>query len=76
MCIVTQRLRPLPQSEVIQILDANGFQRVRSRKHITFKKEDARGRVWTTRVPQHSEVTVFVLKHIIKQTGKSREEFC
>ena len=70
------KLRLLLQHDVIKILEANGFQRVRSRKHITFKKEDANGFVWTTWVPQHKEVTVFVLKHIIRQTGKSREEFC
>ena len=73
---MTQKLRPLPQHEVIKILEANGFQRVRSRKHITFKKEDFGGGVWTTWVPKHKEVTVFVLKFIIKQSGKSREEFC
>ena len=72
---MTQKLRPLARHEVIKILTANGFQRVRSRKHITYKKEDTNGRVWTTWVPQHEEVTVFVLKYIIRQTGKSREEF-
>ena len=73
---MTQKLRPLPQHEVIKILEANGFQRVRARKHITFKKEDSDGGVWTTWVPKHKEVTVFVLKFIIRQSGKSREEFC
>ena len=72
---MTQKLRPLPQYKVIKILEGNGFQRVRSRKHITYKKEDASGRVWTTWVPKHKEVTVFVLKYIIRQTNKSREEF-
>jgi hypothetical protein len=37
---VTQKLRPLARHKVIKILNANGFQRVRSRKHITYKKED------------------------------------
>ncbi|MBK5190705.1 MAG: type II toxin-antitoxin system HicA family toxin [Methanosarcinales archaeon] len=58
---MTQKLRPLLQRDVIKILEANGFHQVRSRKHITFKKKDADGRVWTTWVPQHKEVTVFVL---------------
>ena len=70
------KLHPLRQHEVITILEANGFHRVRSRKHITFKKEDVNGLVLTTWVPQHNEVTVFVLKHIIRQTAKSRDEFC
>jgi len=43
--------------------------------HIAFKKKDFNGRVWTTWVPKHKEVTVFVLKSIIRQSGKSREEF-
>jgi len=72
---VAQKLRPLPQHKVIKILEANEFHRVRSRKHITFKKEDSSGRVWTTWVPLHEEVTVFVLKSIIRQSGKSRDEF-
>ncbi|MDI6885066.1 MAG: type II toxin-antitoxin system HicA family toxin [archaeon] len=72
---MAQKLRPLPQHEVIKILETNGFQRMRSRKHITFKKKDPDGRVWTTWVPKHKEVTVFVLKSIIRQSGKSREEF-
>jgi predicted RNA binding protein YcfA (HicA-like mRNA interferase family) len=72
---MAQKLRPLPQHEVIKILEANGFQRVRSRKHIKFKNEDSGARVWTTWVPKHKEVTVFVLKSIIRQSGKSREEF-
>lgn len=68
------KLCPLPQHKVIKILRANGFERVRSRKHITFKKRDKEG-VKTTWVPHHKEVSVFVLNYIIKQTGKSREEF-
>jgi predicted RNA binding protein YcfA (HicA-like mRNA interferase family) len=72
---MVQKLHPLPQHKIIKILESNGFHRVRSRKHITFKKKDSRGRVVTTWVPHHKEVTVFVLKYIIKQTGKSSEEF-
>ena len=69
------RLRILPQNRVIKILEANGFQQARSGKHITFKKTDASGKVLTTWVPHHQEVTVFVIKYIIKQTGKDRKEF-
>ena len=72
---VIGKLRPLPQRKVIEVLERNGFGRVRVRKHMTFKKVDVDGRVWTTWVPLHREVTVFVLKYIIRQTGKSREEF-
>jgi len=69
------KLRPLSQDKVIKILESNGFKQVRSRKHITFKKTDSQGKVWTTWVPHHKEVTLFVIKYIIKQTGKPREEF-
>ena len=69
------KLRPLTQAKVIEILASNGFKKVRSSKHITFKKTDANGRVLTTWVPHHKETTLFVIKHIIKQTEKPREEF-
>ena len=68
------KLRPLPQRKVIEILRSNGFQEVRSGKHITFKKSLS-DRVLTTWVPHHSEITVFVIQHIIKQTEKERSEF-
>ena len=70
------KLRPLGQGRVISILVSNGFKEVRTRKHITFKKTDSNGKVWTTWVPKHQEVTMFVIQYIIKQTGKPREEFC
>ena len=68
------KLRPLPQNKVVKILESNGFSKVRSSKHITFKKS-SEGKVLTTWVPHHSEVSVFVIQHIIRQTGKPREEF-
>lgn len=68
-------MRPLSRHNVIKILKANGFEDVRSGKHITFKKNDPQGKVLTTYVPHHDTVTVFVLHHIIQQTGKSRDEF-
>ena len=69
------KLRPLHQSKVIQILKNNGFQQIRSGKHITFKKIDSNGKVWTAWVPHHNEVTIFVIKYIIRQSGKDRKEF-
>ncbi len=69
------KLRPLEQNKIIRILEKNGFKRVREGKHITFKKTDSNGKIWTTFVPRHKEVTIFVLQYIIRQTGKSREEF-
>jgi len=68
------KLRPLSQNKVIKILEKNGFQQVRSGKHTTFKKM-AKDKVLTTWVPHHREVSVFVIKYIIKQTEKSQKEF-
>jgi len=69
------KLRQLKQNEVIKILESNGFVQTRSSKHITFKKTESSGNVLTTWVPHHKEVSIFVIQHIIKQTGKPREEF-
>ena len=69
------RLRLLPQKKVIKILVNNGFVQVRSESHITFKKTTSDGRVLTTLVPRHSEVTLFVIQHIIRQSEKDRSEF-
>ncbi len=69
------KLRPLPQHKVIEILKRNGFKRMRTRRHITFKKKIEDGKVLTTWVPLHKEVSKFVIKYIIKQTQKKPEEF-
>ena len=69
------KLRQLSQNEVVKILDSNGFRQTRSSKHMTFKKTDNNGNILTTWVPHHKEVSVFVIKYIVKQTGKPREEF-
>jgi predicted RNA binding protein YcfA (HicA-like mRNA interferase family) len=71
VCFIA-KLRPLPQRKVIEILKSNGFEEVRSGKHITFKKRVG-NRVLTTWVPHHREVTVFVIQY--KQTKKERSEF-
>jgi len=68
------KLRPLSQSKVIKILEQNGFQQIRSGKHITFKKI-TKDKVLTTWVPHHREVSIFVIKYIIKQTEKPQKEF-
>ena len=69
------KLKPLPQHKVVKILESNGFVQVRSSKHITFQKTTSDGRVLTTWVPHHPEVTLFVIQYIIKQTEKPRNEF-
>jgi len=68
------RLRPLPRRKVVEILKSNGFEEVRSRKHVTFKKKVG-DRILTTWVPHHTEVTVFVIQYIIRQSERERSEF-
>jgi hypothetical protein len=48
---------------------------VRSESHMTFKKFEKDGTVLTTWVPHHREVSVFVIQHIIRQSGIDRSEF-
>ena len=69
------KFRQIPQRKVIKVIMANGFEEVRSSKHITFKRKDSSGNVLTMWVPHHKEVSAFVLKYITKQTGKSKDEF-
>lgn len=69
------KIKPLKRKFVISILEKNGFKQVRSRKHLTFKKYVKDGKVLTTWVSHHEEISVFVLNYIIKQTGKPKEEF-
>ncbi len=69
------RLRPLDQRRVIEILKNNGFYLARSESHLTYKRSLPDGTVLTTWVPHHKEVSLFVIKLIIKQTQKPREEF-
>ena len=69
------KLKPLSRKKVIQILQNNGFIEKRSGKHVTFKKTAKDGRILTTWVPHHKEITVFVIQYIIKQSEKPRNEF-
>ena len=70
------KLKPIAPSKVIRILEKNGFRKIRSRKHTTFKKTLPSRKILTTWVPHGKEVTVFVLQYIIKQTDIPKEEFC
>ncbi len=68
------KLKPLSKKKVIRILEKHGFEMVRSNKHITFKKSIG-NKVLTTWIPHHSDVSVFVIGYIIKQTEIPRSEF-
>lgn len=48
---------------------------MRSGKHITFKKKTSDGKILTTWIPHHKEITIFVIQYIIKQTEKPRSDF-
>jgi len=59
---------------VIVILKNNGFESVRWKgSHEQFKKRGEEARFTT--IPNYNEIDVYLLKWIIKQTGKTREEF-
>jgi len=68
------KVKPLSRNKVERILLSNGFKKIRNGKHITFKKY-LNGKVLTTWVPHHNQITIFVIQYIIKQTEKPREEF-
>ncbi len=73
-CTPSQNFDRYLQHTVIEILRSNAFEEVRSGKHITFKKQTS-GKVSTTRIPHHREITVFVIQYNIKQIKKERSEF-
>ena len=75
------RLRPLSKRKVLKILRDNGFKLVLRGKHNTYKRkfvdEDGNERVLTTWIHHtHKEIRPDILKYIIDQTEKPREEFC
>ncbi|RLG13727.1 MAG: hypothetical protein DRN71_04330 [Candidatus Nanohalarchaeota archaeon] len=72
---MTKKLHPLSQRKIIKIIENNGFRIARLHAHITFKKTAEDGKVLTTWVLHHKNVTLFVLKCIIRQTCKPLEEF-
>ena len=70
------KLRPLSKRDVLTILHNNGFVEVGGTKHIKLRKILPDGTVLTTYVSRGSnEIPVKIIKYIMKQTGKSREEF-
>lgn len=77
---MSSRLRPLPKRKVLKIIHDNGFRQTASGKHNTFKKkikDNGRERVLTTWIHHtHREIRPDILKYIIDQTEKQREEFC
>lgn len=69
------KAKPLKRKFVVSILEQNGFREIRSGKHTTFKKRVENGEMLTTWVPHHEEVSAFVIRYIIRQTRKPKEEF-
>ena len=70
------RAVPLPRRKVLEILGNNGFRIAREgAKHTVLEKQDDNDRWLVTFVPRHSEISVFTLQHIIRQSGKEKKEF-
>jgi predicted RNA binding protein YcfA (HicA-like mRNA interferase family) len=63
-------------SEICEILEAHGFQKVRHRRssHVIMQKKEA-GRTITVPVPQHRLVKIGTLQSIIRQSELSKELF-
>lgn len=70
------RLRPLPASEVCQILSKHGFHKLRQAgSHIIMRLEDSKTGGRTVPVPNHREIAVGTLKSIISQSGLPADLF-
>ena len=70
------KLRSQSKRDILEILHSNGFEEAGGTRHIKLKKTLADGTVLTTYVSRGSkEIPVQIIKYIIKQTGKPREEF-
>jgi predicted RNA binding protein YcfA (HicA-like mRNA interferase family) len=70
------KLRPLPASEVCQILSKHGFQKMRQAgSHIIMRLDDVKSGGRTVPVPNHREIAVGTLKSIIAQSGLPTELF-
>ena len=70
------KLIPLSKRDILTILHNNGFVEIGGTRHIKLQKTLADGTVLTTYVSRGSnEIPVKIIKYIMKQTGKLREEF-
>lgn len=68
-------LRPLPYREVKRKLEAAGFVEMAQRgSHVKFIRQTAEG-VFVVIVPRHREISVGVLRSILRQAGLSANEF-
>ncbi len=71
------KLRRLRNRVVVKVLKHNGFGEVRGHgkgSHKKFRREDDDG-VRITMVPNYPEIEIVLLQLIMKQTGKSRNDF-
>jgi predicted RNA binding protein YcfA (HicA-like mRNA interferase family) len=75
MVYLLPRLRPLQQRKVISILTRNGFKECGGTKHIKFKKFRDGTHPLVTFVPRDREIRVPLIKQIINQSEKPRDEF-
>ncbi len=70
------KLRSLSKRDVLTILHNNGFIEAGGTRHVKLRKILPDGTVLTTYISRGpDEIPVKIIKYIIKQTGKSREEF-
>ncbi|PKB72119.1 MAG: addiction module toxin, HicA family [SAR202 cluster bacterium Io17-Chloro-G6] len=68
-------MRPLPYREVIRRLNAAGFSTTGQRgSHVKFARSTAAG-TYTAVVPRHREVAAGTLRSILRQAGRTAEEW-
>ena len=60
------KLRSQSKRDILEILHSNGFEEAGGTRHIKLTTYVSRG---------SKEIPVQIIKYIIKQTGKPREEF-
>lgn len=70
------KLKPLKHREVVDILKNNGYKLDRAPRHEIYKKHVG-DKVITVPVPRphNYPIAVFIIKNIVRKTGKPREEF-
>ena len=71
------KLKSLPRRKIISVLKNNGFyiEREGARHTVLYKKDETGKVVKVTFLGRHREIILPIVQSIIKQTGKSREEF-
>ncbi len=64
-----------PLEQVLSAFQRLGFQIVRRGNHISLQRTNADGSITPMTIPAHRRLKASTLRHILTQSGISREEF-